>query len=222
MTDSDRPDLQRIVETYREAFARNGLDPASVLMPKGRQDVRFGSLCRLMRPSGFSVLDFGSGLGDLAAYMNGRFSEFRYSGVDIVEEFVETSARRFPEYRFLRINDAQEVSQSYDYVVTAGVFNMLYFPDEQRHKAYVYDTLRHLFSRCTEYLAVNFMTELVDFRQPGSYHQDRAELCDFATRDLSRRWLLDQSYMPYEFTLVVFRDAYIERPSNTYRPLQCA
>lgn len=202
---------------YREAFEKHGMSPSSVLMPKGRQDVRFESLCRFFRKGNFTILDFGSGLGDLFDFMRPRFSNFQYTGADIVEEFVEASRKARPDGTFVQIEDHRSLVKTYDYVAIAGVFNTLYNQEANIHRAYVFDAVEYLFSLTKDCLAINFMTDAVDFRQAGAYHQNPVELCEFVNRKLSRRWILDQSYMPYEFTLTIFCDDEIQRPENIYR-----
>lgn len=201
---------------YREAFEKHGMSPSSVLMPKGRQDVRFASMCRHMRSSDFSVLDFGSGLGDLARYLHSHFGNVRYTGVDIVDEFVAAASKAYPADRFEKLVDFRNLAETFDYVVIAGVFNSLYSENEDTHKRYVFDVISHLFALTNDYMSLNFMTTAVDFKQAGAYHQNPVELCEFVSRHLSSRWILDQSYMPYEFTLTIFRDAEILRPENIY------
>ena len=103
-------------------------------------------------------------------------------------------------------------------MVLSGVFNVLYCDDVNAHQQIVRNTLRHLFAHCRVALAVNFMTDRVDFQQPGAYHQNPAEISDFIADEISPRVILDQSYMPYEFTVTAFRDTEILRPDNVYRP----
>lgn len=216
MLGTKSPDLNSVISLYRQAFKTNGVSPAAVLMPKGRQSIRFQSLCRYMRRSEFSVLDYGAGLGDLCSYLDRHFTDVRYTGVDIVQEFVDASRERFPRATFRRMGDFTEIEGRFDYVLLAGVFNVLYFDEESRHRDYVCAVLKHLFGLCEGYMAVNFMTDRVDYQQSRAYHQSPPEICAFASRSLSPRWVLDQSYMPYEFTLTVFRDATIVRPDNIY------
>jgi hypothetical protein len=63
------------------------------------------------------------------------------------------------------------------------------------------------------------MTDRVDFRQPQALHMNVEDIARFTRRNLSPRLVVDESYMPYEFTLVVFKDAEIMRPNNIYRAL---
>lgn len=212
-----RIDLKRIAALYASEYRCWGDSPRSVMWPKGRQDIRFRALTRhIPVNSSFSLLDFGCGLADLRQYLSARFAAFDYTGVDIVSEFIEADRAKYPTDRFQLVRDFSEVDGSFDHIVASGVFNTLYTDDTASHRDYVYRALQHLFDRATVSLAVNFMTDQVDFMQPGAYHQNVAELQQFVSRQLSRRWLVDQSYMPYEFTIVVWKDAVIRRPENIF------
>ena len=106
---------------------------------------------------------------------------------------------------------------SFDYVLISGAFNMSYFEDLEKHKNLVYEILESLFSKTSVYLSVNFMSDQVDFIQEGAYHQNINELLRFVLERLSKRYVLDCSYMPYEFTITVFKDQTIKRPDNIYK-----
>ena len=72
-----------------------------------------------------TVLDFGSGLGDLATYMRNNGYQGAYQGVELVPEFVDHSKeflRKFKDIKFagslMDIND-----KKYDWSIISGVFN---------------------------------------------------------------------------------------------------
>ena len=77
-------------------------------------------------------------------------------------------------------------------------------------------TLFHLFNKTNRYLAINLLNKDVDFIQKGSYHQDVMELYYYAVKNLSKRVVIDQSYMPYEFTIIIYKDQTIIE-HNKYR-----
>jgi hypothetical protein len=62
------------------------------------------------------------------------------------------------------------------------------------------------------------MTDDVDFVQDGAYHVAPDDVLSFVRQTMTKRLQLDQSYMPYEFTVVAFRDDAIVRPDNIYSP----
>jgi len=195
--------LERIAQQYREAFRRHGDSPAAVLWPKGRQDLRFAALTRFVQGSGFSVLDFGCGLAHLLPYLQERFGDVRYAGVDIVPEFIDACRRKFPSAKFGTID---EVEPTHDYVLVSGAFNILYHPDAAMHQQLVFENLSALFRRATRLLSVNFMSDHIDYTQEGAYHQGIAPLLAHLRSAVSPRFVLDHSYLPYEYTVTVFKD----------------
>lgn len=200
--------FQSTIEAYEAAFRQHGESPASVMWPKGRQPLRFGSLTRFFDLSGgFSVLDYGCGLADLKPYLDERFAGVRYCGADVTPGFVMSDRARYPDASFLLVKGAQDIADDYDYVVMSGVFNLRYDCSMDEHRTIVQDSLRHLFTRARRVLAVDFMTDDVDYRAANSYHQNVAEIYQFARRELGRRVIVDHSYMPYEYSLTVFKDS---------------
>ena len=214
----ERSLFDAVVALYRDAFQRHGHSPSAVLWPKGRQELRFEALTRFVSSENFAVLDYGCGLAHMKPFLDSRFASFSYAGVDIVPEFIAENRRRHADGSFAVIGSHHDVVDDYDYVLLSGVFNVRYGREDESHKKIVRDTLTHLFNRCRVLLAVNFMSDRVDYRQPNSYHQNPLELHDFVSQHLTPRLVVDQSYMPYEFTLTAFRDAAIVRPDNVYKP----
>ena len=205
-----------LIEIYRDAFRKHGNSPDAVLWPKGRQQLRFSSLTSHLRKNGFSILDFGCGLGHLKSYLDTRFSTFRYSGVDLVPEFISECQKKFPDSSFTQIGGLGDISDPYDYVVLSGVFNILYGHSREQHRLAVYDTIEHLFRHTRIALSCDFMTDRVDFEAPNAFHMNESALVDFVQSRLSVRYRIDHSYMPYEYSVTVYKDHRILRPDNIY------
>jgi trans-aconitate methyltransferase len=209
--------MDNIIKQYKNSFAEHGNSPNSVFWPKGRQAERFKALTQQIATENFSVLDFGCGLAHLRNYLTDHFSNQNiYTGADIVDDFIQENKKNFPKDTFTLIQSHKDISEEYDYIVSSGAFNMLYTDNIKDHKEIIFDILSHLFSKSKIYLSVNFMTDAVDFIQPGAYHQNIPELYDFITKNLSKRVVIDQSYMPYEYTVTIFKNQNILRPENIY------
>lgn len=208
-----------LIDLYRDAYRAHGDTPAAVLWPKDRQAIRFKALTRAIEKDGFSVLDYGCGLAHLHDYLSARFSLFDYCGADIVPEFIAACRAKYPASRFFEADQIIGAGRSYDYIALSGVFNIRYVPDAEEHQRIVFETLRSLWPLARRALAVNFMSDAVDFQQEGAWHQNACDLLAFVRKNLSARCLLDHSYMPYEYTLTVYADAEIVRPDNIYRKL---
>lgn len=209
--------MDEIIKQYKESFAKHGNSPNAVFWPKGRQDERFTALTRFISKDKFCILDFGCGLAHLRIYLEKNYpNKFEYTGADIVDDFIRENRKNFSNDKFILINTASDINEHYDHIVSSGAFNMLYVNDVQEHKKRVFGILTELFSKTNVSLSVNFMTDAVDFIQTGAYHQNIKELYDFVFADLTKRIVIDQSYMPYEFTITLFKDQTILRPENIY------
>ncbi|HKC68115.1 MAG TPA: class I SAM-dependent methyltransferase [Bacteroidia bacterium] len=211
--------MEHIKTLYQDAFNKNGDSPASVLWPKGRQSERFYALSKNINSiEPFSVLDFGCGLAHLKEYLNTNYSNAQYTGVDIVDDFLNHNRKKFPNSDFIKPEEFYKSEKCYDYIFSSGAFNILYVTSKEEHKKIVFDILKKLFNKTTKYMSVNFMTDQVDFQQEGAYHQNVSELFEFCSINLTKRLQIDQSYMPFEYTITLWKDQTILKPENTYRP----
>ena len=209
--------MDHIKTLYQDAFNKNGDSPASVLWPKGRQSERFHALSKnIKNEDKFSVLDFGCGLSHLKDYLDSSYSNVEYTGVDIVEEFLNHNKTKLPNDTFLTPDELYASENKYDYIFSSGAFNILYVNNKEEHKEIVFDILEKLFQKTNKYLSVNFMTDQVDFQQEGAYHQNVIELYEFCSKKLTKRLEIDQSYMPFEFTITLWKDQTILKPEHIY------
>ena len=218
MADNKEASTPNLVEQYQRAFAEYGDTPSGVLWPRGRQNLRFDSLTKHFACEGFSVLDYGCGLAHLRAYLDARFSRYEYHGADLVPEFVEAARDKYPDAIIQLVRSHADVTKIVDHVVISGTFNIIDGTDRAAYLRQVHSALTHLFSLARVSVAVNFMTDHVDFVQPQAMHMSVEGMMDFIRQNLSPRIRVDESYMPYEFTLVVLKDCEIVRPDNIYRP----
>lgn len=208
-----------LIAQYQRAYSEHGDTPAAVLWPRGRQALRFDALTRHFRDTEYSVLDYGCGLGHLKSYLDQYSCKFDYYGVDLVPEFVEAVQSKFPTAHIRLVEGYAEVQAPVDHVVASGVFNIVQGGDRAAYVNYIHAALNHLFGLARVSLAINFMTDRVDFTQPQALHMNVDKIAQFVRSKLSARLRVDESYMPYEFTVIAFKDAEIVRPDNIYRAL---
>jgi len=213
--------VDHIIRMYADAFEKYGYSKEAVLWPKGRQEERFEKLTQHINgASRFSLLDFGCGLAHLKPYLDAKFNDFAYTGADIVDVFIRENRTRYPDSTFKVIQSFEGISENYDYSVLSGTFNLLYQDSYEKQWLYIQEVLAHLFKHTTRCLSCDFMTDQVDFVQPGAYHQNVMKLYEFVSTKLSKRLILDQSYMPYEFSIHIFKNVEIKRPENIYTGLE--
>jgi SAM-dependent methyltransferase len=207
-----------IIDAYEAGYRAHGDSPAALLGAKGRQHIRFEALLPLLRSGAVtSLLDYGCGLGHLLSYLRSHGWPGAYHGVDIVESFVaHARARQHPGATFELIQPGSDIGGTFDVVYASGVFNLRSHDDAAESKHYALERLAQLFDRSRQFLVCDFMTDYVDFRQEGAQHWHPAELMDFAVARLTRRFVVRHDLLPYEFSIVFYKDFGITRPDNAY------
>ncbi|HEO69916.1 MAG TPA: hypothetical protein ENN80_01535, partial [Candidatus Hydrogenedentes bacterium] len=112
---------------YGAMYAEQKFSPQAVA--SGQQiykDLRFQRLSRVFESVlAFSLHDVGMGLGHYYEYLKKNFPDRKiaYSGSEVVEDFYDHCRRQYPECTFfLRDFSAEEIEESYDYVVFGGTF----------------------------------------------------------------------------------------------------
>ncbi|PPJ63040.1 class I SAM-dependent methyltransferase [Cuspidothrix issatschenkoi] len=209
---------EQIKTIYREAFEKHGDSSQAVLWIKGRQEERFMALTKNIPKGkkGFSVLDFGCGLAHFKSFLDRHFEDVSYTGVDMMEEFLQHNKKKFTDAVLLSPEEFKQECKEYDYIFSSGAFNIKYTEDTEAHKKIIKEIFVDLFCITREFMAIDFMTNQVDFMQEGAYHADPLEISAFCINKLSRRVQLDHSYLPYEFCVTVFKKNNIIRPANIY------
>jgi SAM-dependent methyltransferase len=207
----------KIIDEYRAAFKRHGDSMESVLWTKGRQKIRFVILTAHILDDGFSILDFGCGLAHLKDYLDERFKTYKYSGADFVPEFIANNRTRHSRASFYEVDTPARVPGEFDHVLMSGIFNLCYAENEEENFEFVKRVLREAFTKTKVSLAVDFRRDRTNYREPNAYYQSLPALYDFACSELSSRIKFDLSYMPYEYSMIVFKDSAPVEPVNVYR-----
>lgn len=209
--------FQKIVDLYTSEFQTHGDSPAAILSPKGRQHLRFRALDPLLRSGRARILDYGCGLAHLLNYLQTEGRNVDYHGVDIVPAFIEANRDKYRDAaRFDVIEPDHDVIGEYDVVFASGVFNMRSSEDEAASRQYALDRIAQLFKLSKEALVCDFASTYVDYRQEEAQHFDCGEIASFCADQLTRRFVVRHDLLPYEFTLIAYRDSEIARPANIY------
>ena len=92
------------------------------------QQARFAVLARAVDLAGKSLLDVGSGLGDLWAYIkHHQISGVQYTGVDILDEMVRAARRMHPDATFIQADifaNETFAPKQFDVVFCSGAMNV--------------------------------------------------------------------------------------------------
>ena len=206
----------QIVDLYTSEFRTHGDSPAAILSPKGRQHLRFRALDPLLGSGRVRILDYGCGLAHLFGHLQAAGKNVDYHGVDIVPAFIKANRAKYRDARFDVIEPNREVIGEYDVVFASGVFNMRSSTDESASRQYALERMAQLFKLAKDAFVCDFASSFVNYRQEEGQHFDCGDIARFCADQLTRRFVIRHDLLPYEFTLIAYRNSEITRPANVY------
>lgn len=194
-----------LVEHYRSLMKQHG-DTFSTAQYSSRksQEARFAILSQIADLRGAHVLDWGCGTGHLATWLEGEKISFKYTGVDVVPEFIELGRQKHPQHRFGMMSDFAD--EEFDWVLVSGVFNNLRRDNMDFFKRNIED----LWSRCRLGLAFNLMSSWVSFRDPSLWYVRPEEVFSFMKQltpfvTLRNDYVVKETDIPFEFAVFAYR-----------------
>lgn len=209
--------MQKVINYYHNLLEQYGAnDERSLGWSKHKQDIRFAQLFRFLLPEEKkegtgSLLDIGCGFGDLYTFIknNSQFSRIDYFGIDMMEEFIDIAVRNHPEIcdkfkccEFLKM----EGEQRYDYCVGSGIFGHKMYESEDAIYELVEKQLGKALEQSRIGVAFDFLSDKVDYRTSREdFHASPEKILEISYR-LSRRVIIDNSVMPFEFCVTIFKD----------------
>jgi SAM-dependent methyltransferase len=210
MNDDDR---RALLVKYDDRLDRHGDSPLSLGWTRGKQGLRFRILLERIASidTPLTILDFGCGFGDLFGYLRRHHPTWEYVGVDINPRLVAMGRTKFPGAR-LEVLDALDALPACDYVVASGVFSSRVTDN----RAWLTETLEAFARRARVGVSANFVSAAAEVRYDDLFYWSVGDVAETVT-SLSRRFSIDHSYMPFEFTLHVHLDDRFD-PSTTVYP----
>ncbi len=170
------------------------------------QELRFEQLVKVIeKPGGFTLNDLGCGYGALFAYLNARYRNFVYSGVDVSEAMIKAAQNLHAASLNARFAVAAEPASQADYVIASGIFNIRFGRSDADWSRHIADTLdvMHRTSCCG--FSFNCLTSYSDPEKMRSdlYYADPCFWFDLCKRRYSKKVALLHDYELYDFTIVV-------------------
>jgi SAM-dependent methyltransferase len=209
-----------IKKQYTTQFKKFGDSPKSIFTPKSRNNIRYSVIQDYVEVNEeLSILDYGCGLGYLYDYLQENLPKLQYFGSDLVEDFISHCQNKFPHINsnFFLVDPFTHFDKKFDIVFASGVFNIKSSLKEENSKQYVYDRITELFNASNKILICDFASKYVDFQQDEAQHFSIQDIADFCVKNLSRKFLIRHDKLPYEFTLVVWKDDEIIRPQTIFK-----
>ena len=193
---------KKIYDYYQRLFDEYGISPKSVGWgtKKGRQSIRFEILCQIGDISNSSILDIGCGFGDLFGYLSHRKIKMKYHGIDINNNLVNMGKKIYPTAHLeCRDFEIKKFNRKFDWVLSSGITS---YGSTYSHLTSI---MKEMFKICKQGYSMNFISDNVDYKSKDLFYSSPEKIISIV-KSISNRFILRHDYMPYEFTLYVYKN----------------
>lgn len=191
---------------YKKLFHKYGDSHHSAqYSSKNSQVARLKILCEIGELRNTKILDFGCGTSTLAAYLDNLNLNVKYTGTDIVEEFLQTSRVKFPKYRFGYYDEFRK--EKFDFILIGGVFNNKIDNNFEFFK----ETISMLFKNTKVGLSCNLMNHHVDYFNNDLWYVKPEDVYSFL-RTLSpyitirNDYIVKNTNVPFDFSFYIYKN----------------
>lgn len=209
-------DKEVIIKRYETRLKEYGSVPKALGWFKGRQCFRFYFLAQIdgVQPED-SILDLGCAFGELYPFMRSLGWHGEYMGVDIVPALIEEGRKRYSDLD-LAVMDIQvkQPDRKFDWVFCSGALTSR--TAEVDSYEHVKSMLGIMFNLCEKGVSVNFVSPYVDYQSEVNFHPKMSRIIEIIA-ELTRRFSLRHDYMPYEFTVYLYKELEISTEANIFK-----
>ena len=200
-----------LVRHYESCLAKHGDSHLGVDWPNLEDALkRYQVMLGVTRGEPCTLLDFGCGAAHLLDFLVERqLDQIAYTGLDLSEEFVSLSKKKYPGHVFYQLDILEEQERAqlprFDYIVANGVFTEKRGMSFEDMWSFVQRMVLAVFERCDKGVAFNVMSKQVDWERDDLFHLPLDMLAWFLTKEVSRHFVIRNDYKLYEYTVYVYR-----------------
>lgn len=199
-------DKNNLAARKQKNYEKYGKSPLALDWNKGKQNVRFDVLTSAFNVEGKSAVDIGCGFGDLRLYLH-ELGGGGYFGVDISSEFIDEAKRLYADDDFARFKNIDflhdEFNYSADLFFASGTFNYKF--EHTNNYDFIKSCMTKAYKLANEGLAFDFLSDKVDWKYDHAWYSNPSVILEMAY-ELSRNVILRNDYMPFEFSVTIFKD----------------
>jgi SAM-dependent methyltransferase len=198
----NKKEKEKTIERYRDRFKKYGISPKSLgWKDRKSQILRFKILSEIANLDKMSILDVGCGFGDFYKFLLKNGYRVKYTGFDIVPEFIEIAKRKYPECEFILKDILQEKFQKkFDYVFSSGIFNAKI----SKNYSFLERMLEKMWTLAKKGISFNMMSDYVDYFDETLFYYSPEKVFNLC-RKFTRKIILRHDYPLYEFTIYLYK-----------------
>ncbi len=200
-------------EHYKQLFLSLGDSPQACQWSS--QESQYQRLAYLLGVSHINgiqestkILDFGCGTAALADLLQSANITANYTGIDIVDEFLDCGKQKHPAHRFCKQFDI-EPSETFDYIFISGTFNI----NAGNNELFFETTLRWCWRHCKKAIAFNLLSTYVDYQEPNLWYKSPEQVIRFIKSDFGHKtpfqilndYVLPGGAIPSEYTVYIYK-----------------
>lgn len=194
---------------YQQNYLKYGEHENSLGWTKGKQFIRFYNLTKFFNLTSLQIVDIGCGFGDILNFFKANKIQFaRYTGIDLMDQFVQIGKKNHhgENVQFIVGNYVKSEKLETDIVIASGIFGHKVSDSDDDNYAYIENVLKKSFEEARVGVAFDFISDKTDFKTSNSdFHASPTRVLDIAYK-FSRNVILDNSSLPFEFSIVIFKD----------------
>ena len=192
-----------IIQYHRQQIQKEKDDALKVgWSGKEAQQKRFEVLCGISDLNNKVIMDVGCGLGDLKKFIDRKYKNVVYLGIDHVPEFIEGANKRLVTSKFSYFKVADFTTDGLpdvDYALVSGAFNY-----QTTNLLFPFNVIEKLYRLVKQGVAFNLLDR--DAFAPNDLLKsyNRYEVYGFCQR-LAKRAELVTGYLPDDFTIMMYK-----------------
>ncbi|MFA8343781.1 MAG: class I SAM-dependent methyltransferase [Rhodothermaceae bacterium] len=166
------------------------------------QSARYEILRDITDYSNKSVLEPGCGYGDFLFFLEEKYKNFKYTGIEMVSGFIDEVPEKFKEnsnYNFIKGDFSKLTFPGYDIVAASGVLSYSVF-DKQYYK----NMIKKMFDLASEAAAFNFLDQKLFGEHPLLKAHDKNKLIEYSL-SLTQNCKTFDNYLQDDVTIVLFK-----------------
>ncbi len=150
---------QKLYEYYLPKIKCDGADYQKLGWESAHaQCLRFDALTKSIDINKKSVLDVGCGTGSLLGFLNQRYDDFSYTGIDILQSMIDSALEKGLDGTFLCTDIFDKCPfgpKSFDIVLCSGIFNL----NLGNNQSFMEQAVERFFELSREAFAFNLLSE---------------------------------------------------------------